>query len=353
MSRRQAIDTKCPGPLQERSLNMKNFKERLWRGLLLLAILTASVLPQVGKQMQRRPRLQPTSAAAAVESQPQQPKFRLDCTLPNLTTEPLAIDNVCGNGGNSAAGSNSAKQNNIKNRFCLPGAATTPIEIDFNVLDQLQKAAHDKGIPFGRKPVPNSNQTVENLPPDRSVLVDLITDAQGRHLGEGTLVRLEGFVFKAQHSNTFVFSGTGESVNCNTKTLAGNDIHIALARTKAGTTNQSEASECKTVTAEITPHHRSAIYNRFDSNPVDFLNGQQQQAGQDKLNGHPLPLKGARVRVTGQLFFDASHSPCTNGHGGPPRRSIWEVHPVYAIEVFEAAQNKFIPFEEWAQLHAN
>jgi hypothetical protein len=329
---------------------MNKLERRLLPGLLLLTLLAASVLPQVGRQMRRRHRPQHTPAPTAVASQP---KFRLDCSLPALTTDPVAIDKVCGNAGNSSAGSNSAKQNVIKNRFCLPGAPTTPVDIDFDTLDKLQTAAQQKGIPFGRKKVPNTNKTVEDLPPDRSVLVDLITDGQGRHLGEGTLVRLEGFIFKAQHSNTFVFSGQGESVNCNNKSLAGNDIHIALARTKAGTTNLSEASECETVTAEINPHRRSAIYNRFDTNPADFLNGQKQKSGQDKLKGRPLPLQGARVRVTGQLFFDASHTPCTNGHGGPPRRAIWEVHPVYAIEVFEVTQNKFIPFEEWAQLHAN
>ena len=78
-----------------------------------------------------------------------------------------------------------------------------------------------------------------------------------------------------------------------------------------------------------------------------------QKPKKDKLKGHPLPLQSARVRMTGQLFFDGSHSPCINGHGGPPRRSIWEIHPVFAIEVFETTQNKFIPFEEWAQLHSH
>ncbi|MEP6741119.1 MAG: hypothetical protein ABJB61_01365 [bacterium] len=332
---------------------MNKLQGRPFRGLFLVVLFVASVLPQVGGQMRRRHRS--THTPALVTSAAQHPKFHLDCTLPALTTEALAIDKVCANRGSSPAGSDSAKQNLIKNRFCLPDAPTTPVDIDFNILDQLQKAARDKGIPFGRKPVPGDpTKTMEDLPPDRSVVVDLITDTHGEHFGEGMLVRLEGFVFKAQHSNTFVFSGKGESVNCKAKTLKRNDIHIALSRTKAGAMDTSEASECETVTAEISPHHRSAIYNRFDSNPKDFLNGKKQKAGQDKLKGQPLPLKGARVRLTGQLFFDASHSaPCRNGQGAPPRLSIWEVHPVFAIEVFETTQSKFIPFEDWAQLHGN
>lgn len=319
---------------------------RTLRGLLLLTFLAAIVLPQVGGQTRGGRSSHRKPAASAPTPQPQHPKFQLDCSLAALTTDPLAIDKVCGSKGNSAPGGNSAKQNEIKNRFCLPGAPTTPVEIDFATFDALQQAAQQKHVPFGRITLANG-KSVENLPSDRSLLIDLITNTHGQKLGEGSLVTLEGFIFKAQHSNL----GNGESVNCNMATLAGNDIHIALSQTKAGALKMGESSECATVTAEITPHHRSAIYNRFDTNPLDFLNGKPQKKSEDKLKGHPLPLQSARVRVTGQLFFDGSHSPCRNGHGGPPRRSIWEIHPVFAIEVFDAAQNKFIPFEEWAQHH--
>lgn len=331
---------------------MRTLKSSIVRCGFLLAALALLILPQVGGQTARR-RSHSAQPATSVTSVPQQPKFKLDCTVAALTTAPKPIDKACGNTGNSAADSNSANQNLVKNRFCLPNSPTTPIDIDFDVFDRLQKEASDKGIPFGRKFL-NGN-SVEDLPPDRSLLVNLIT-VQGQQIGEGSLVRFEGFVFKAQHSNI----ASGESVNCNTKGLSGNDIHIALARTKAGangahanTKAKIEESECETVTAEITPHHRSATYNRFDTNPSDFLLGKPQKPGKDKLKGQPLPLQGARVRMTGQLFFDGSHSPCTNGKGGPARRSIWEVHPVFAIEVFEPSQNKFITFEAWSQLHAN
>jgi hypothetical protein len=325
---------------------MKKLNKHILLSLLLLTLLAASLLPQVEGQARRRHHRRGPAAPAAVAQA--QPKFKLECTLPALTSDALPIDMVCGKSGNSASGSNSAKQNVMKNRFCLPGAPTTPIEVDFDTFDTLQKAARQKHIPFGRIKLPNGD-SVENLPPNRSLLVNLITDANGEKLGEGKLVTLEGFIFKARHSNV----GAGESVNCKKPKLADNDIHIALARTKAGAMNQSESSECETVTAEITPHHRSEIYNRFDTLPADFLNGKPQKPGEDKLEGHPLPLPGERVRLTGQLFFDGSHSPCRNGHGGPPRRSIWEIHPVYAIDVFDTTQNKFISFEEWAQQHSN
>ena len=334
---------------------MKTLTSSIVTCALFLASLALAIFAQAGGQT--RERQHPHHAMTAPTPHAAPPKFKMDCTLPELTTGALTIDKVCGNRGSAPANSASAKQNLIKNRFCLSGSPTTPIEIDFDTIDELQTAARNKHIHFGRKPDPhNPGKTIEDLPTDRSLLVDLIT-VNGQHLGEGSLVTLEGFIFKAQHSNTFVFGSEGESVNCkgmaSSKTLKGNDIHIALSRTNAGTQNTSEASECETVTAEITPHHRSALYNRFDTNPADFLNGAHQKTGQDKLSGSPLPLKGARVRITGQLFFDGSHSPCVNGHGGPPRRSIWEIHPVFEIQVFESSQNGFISLADWVQLHSH
>jgi hypothetical protein len=38
-------------------------------------------------------------------------------------------------------------------------------------------------------------------------------------------------------------------------------------------------------------------------------------------------------------MFDASHALCANGHrttGNPARRSGWEIHPVYSIDVCTA-----------------
>jgi hypothetical protein len=42
------------------------------------------------------------------------------------------------------------------------------------------------------------------------------------------------------------------------------------------------------------------------------------------------------VRITGTLLFDAAHRPCQNSipsAGNPVRISVWEIHPVYAIDV--------------------
>jgi hypothetical protein len=159
-------------------------------------------------------------------------------------------------------------------------------------------------------------------------------DANGHAvtLAEGDVVTLEGFVLDAKHDDTFPFGFGGESVNCKNSLLEWNDIHIALGQT-------ASARECSSVTAEIIPHSRPALWDRFDTNSC---------TKQHVTN--PLPVKGLRVRITGQLFFDGSHKPnsCSAPApgGNPLRRSVWEVHPVYKIEVFDGTT--FVSLENWA-----
>jgi hypothetical protein len=55
------------------------------------------------------------------------------------------------------------------------------------------------------------------------------------------------------------------------------------------------------------------------------------------------------------LFFDASHNLCAIGqptHGNPPRRSHWEIHPVYAIDVckFTTIANCKVDANAWTPL---
>src|SRR5262249_2530159 len=102
------------------------------------------------------------------------------------------------------------------------------------------------------------------------------------------------------------------------------------------------SQECASATAEIIPHFRLPLWDRFDTD-----------ACTSSHVTNPLPVKGLRVRITGQLFFDGSHkpAPCSGPPGGhdPLRRSVWEIHPVYKIEVFNGTN--FISLEEWAANH--
>lgn len=208
-------------------------------------------------------------------------------------------------------------QNRMKNNFCASGAS---VPVDFSVFDDLQRAVEDAGVPFGR---------TNNLPSDRSVLVNLL-NVGGRTLGEGSLVTLVGYVANAKHSDSAPLGFGGESVNCNNPALDWNDIHVDLV-------SSPDAGLCQSVTAEIIPHARPLAWDRFDVNPkiAPLVNG--------------LPLKGARVRITGQLFFDASHTPCGGDTVSSRRRSVWEIHPVYAIDVFDTASDRWMSLEAWAQ----
>ncbi len=259
--------------------------------------------------------------------------FVVGCTLP-FTGQSHDIDQHCPNEG-CAKRENDKAQNKIKNNFCAAGPA---IQISAASIDKLQ-ADVDQLVQQGTFKYGQSAPE----PVDRAKLHDLSTvDVNGNSvlLGEGKLVSFEGFVLDAKHDDTYVLgSGPqgfgGEGVNCKNSLFDWNDIHVALGET-AG------AEECSSVTAEISPHFRPAVWDRFDSN-----------ACTSPHVTNPLPIKGLRVRITGQLFFDGSHTPgpCQGAHGvnSFPRRSVWEVHPAYGIEVFDVSKNKFVTLEEWAQ----
>jgi hypothetical protein len=261
--------------------------------------------------------------------------YVVGCTPPftGIVTHP--VDERCPNEGCAIRPSDKA-QNRVKNNLCATG---TPVQISFTSLDKLQRAVNrmvQQGkITYGSTGPPQ--------PSDRSKLRNLSTvDASGTAitLGEGKLVTIDAFVLDAKHDDTYVLgSGPvgfgGEGVNCKNSLFEWNDIHIALGRT-------ASASECSSVTAEIIPHLRPALWDRFDTNSCT-----------SRHVDSPLKVEGLRVRLTGQLFFDGSHkpSPCgaATGGGNPLRRSVWEIHPVYKIEVLDGTQ--FVSLEDWAASH--
>jgi len=214
----------------------------------------------------------------------------ISCTLPfNAIKQHHPIDDSCSADGAAQPDTPQSAQNDAKNNFCSTG---TPVNIDFDVLHQLQAdaAKPGSGITFGSDP---------QLPKDRSLLRDLPTKVGP--LSEGAVVRLVAFVMDAHYSNV----GKGESVNCKQPDRESNDIHIVLAD------NSKEVDECNSVTAEMSPHFRPDVWDPTNLN---------------QKNAH-------LYRFTGQLFFDGSHRPCSGGKGSPKRSSLWEVHPVYALDI--------------------
>lgn len=230
------------------------------------------------------------------------------------------IDGSCGINGAAGASGGSRLQNAVKNNFCAGAGGTKPQTITVQALVDLQKQTK---VPSGHG----------NEPASRAPLTAL---------GEGRLVRIKAFLYEAHHADL----GSGESVNCNGANAPENDVHIALVE-------QASSQECESVTAEISPHFRPDTWSVIGDDET-YSPGSRMYtpnpAIEAKLKGHPF-------RITGQLFFDASHKVCPCGakcSGEPVRASLWEIHPVYAIEVCaagtpcdESRDADWVAFDKW------
>jgi hypothetical protein len=195
------------------------------------------------------------------------------CDLPFKGVRNPASDDHCGIQGGS---SDPAKQgeSTAKNNFCAP--THDPDVLSYKQLIDLQ--TQSAGIPKeieDRKPIEN--------------------------LGEGNYVSYVAVIKNTHYSDT---TG-GEAVNCNMSGNPPNDIHIVLM------SDPNDTDECHSTTAEMSPHYRPPGWTP------------------EKLNALKKP-----VRIKGQLFYDNSHTICTaNSRPNPKRASLWEIHPVYSIEV--------------------
>lgn len=242
-------------------------------------------------------------------------KFKPACVNPSYPmpapAAAPAIDSQCGLAG--AGVGPEGQQDMVKNNFCAKGI---PKEITVADLTALQaKVEANPAINFGsagkgtRKKGPTTNR------------------APLKKLGEGKLVTLSKvFVLIARQEG-------GESVNCGKNVATGasfHDIHISLVESPDLT------DECSSVVAEMSPHHR----------PDAWTHGNVEKVAKAKLP----------VRVTGQLYFDSSHFPCSGGQGAgqgnPKRVALWEIHPVYKFEVCTAdcdGDGQWVALDKWAQ----
>ena len=228
------------------------------------------------------------------------------------------IDDRCGVNGKPTSPAASRTQNAVKNNFCAVASNNTPETFTPQKLIDLQRD--------------NQFQSGRGLEPaDRTAL---------KNAGEGKLIRMKAYLIEAHHADL----GGGESVNCNGPNEEDNDIHIALG-------SEPGTEECSSVSAEISPHFRPASWNEighfetWDASNKQYI---PNPAIASRLQAHPY-------RITGQLFFDASHAPCPCGTAcSPVRSSVWEIHPVYAIEVCKSGAScdenndaDWIAFDKW------
>lgn len=189
--------------------------------------------------------------------------------------------------GCSPAGSAHALVNQLKRTVPPPG---TPTTLTFETFSQLQSAAVDL-----------VDQGVD-IPPAERDKIKSIETAEGT-VGEGSRVRLVAFLSKGKpHANS------GESVNCNLKSEANNDIHVSVAETKS-------RSEFEGIVVEMIPQDRPA-------------NWTSSKVGK---------LRGKVLLIEGGLFYDNLHfanGDASNPMQGQPKRfSLWEIHPVTSVKV--------------------
>lgn len=294
-------------------------KKRLCLAAAFLILCATASVPAAPAGTKRRPPRARRPAAKAAQGA----KFKPVCVSPNYPTPAPsaspAIDSQCGLTG-SGAGAEGV-QDSVKNNFCATGQ---PKAVTIADLTGLQaKVEKNSKINFG-----NLNRPPRTKGPttNRALLKNI---GGGKlNLGEGDVVTITAYVLKARQEGP-------ESVNCGKNAPANAssyDIHISLVG------SPDETQECAGVVAEMSPHHR----------PDSWTHANVGRVSRAKL----------QVRVTGQLFFDSSHFPCSGGKavpGNPLRVSLWEIHPVYKFEVCTAAAGcdggggTWAPLDEWVK----
>lgn len=257
--------------------------------------------------------------SVAAFCQQQQP-FAAGCDLPYqaIAEKHDIIDDSCpikGAGRNKPLTAVKIAEDQAKNSFCLTGS---PIRITYNTF-----------LALGKKTVDIKESELQ----DRQAKLARLVSVGNKKVGEGSLVQFVAFVVHAQYSDvkrgksqTF-----GEAVNCYRPSNEENDIHIMLGRS-------TDEDPCASLTAEMSPHFRPLTWTPEAINAV---------------GKHP-------VRITGQMFFDSSHKPCTAGKRvSPPRASVWEIHPTYAIDVCQnttlaacpaISKTVWVPLNEWSSV---
>ena len=256
------------------------------------------------------------------------------------------VDQACGLQGGTDSENGQKAQNRVKNNLCAY-QNDDPATITRFTFDQLQQNTPRKqSLPWGsRTAVPASDAA-------RMPLQDLYTTTNGNTVGEGSYVQFVAYILEGHF-------GGKESVNCNDTKRQNIDIHLALVTVRPSTLDLTNYdSECTSVTAELAPHRRPLDWDLL-GRMTKTQSGQKLTGAQSKLADEDLRRP---VRLRGQLMFDASHALCANGHrttGNPARRSGWEIHPVYSIDVCNATtlatcqidnDSRWTPLDQWLQI---
>jgi hypothetical protein len=135
------------------------------------------------------------------------------------------------------------------------------------------------------------------------------TKAQKTAVGrfEGIPLTITGFLAAVKTQGG---SSGGEGTNCKFTGEANTDWHMALVRTHRD-------SEPHALVVEPTPRIKRKHPNWRKSTLTPWIGAERQRTDS--------------VRITGFLFYDPDHA----NHLRRFRRTMWELHPVTRIEVFQ------------------
>jgi hypothetical protein len=158
--------------------------------------------------------------------------------------------------------------------------------------DVKWEAIHD--LPF-----PNDKPLRKNWSPEHIAEI-------GRY--EGVAVRTIAYIVAVKPQ-----AGNEEGTNCRFSKVSETDIHIAIV-------GEAGDGEGNSVVVETTPRFLKA-HPKWTKATLD------QYAHQD------IP-----VRISGWLMFDPDHRPHLNKY----RHTLWEIHPITAIEVLDNGQWKSV-----------
>ena len=142
---------------------------------------------------------------------------------------------------------------------------------------------------------------------------------------EGIAVSVTGFIAKKRGIivESAPYSKNGESTNCHATDPDGVDWHMTLVKNPGDDKSAG-------IVVETTPRVRA---NGHPWSPDMFTSA---IAAEDS------------VRISGWLLYDPEHfaqttnyDPARPSHGAPVRATLWEVHPVTRIDVFDARSGRW------------
>jgi hypothetical protein len=267
----------------------------------------------------------PTASAAAPVATSEQEEDEENGTAPTsptgyrrrtlFPTEPCASSLAqCPLDGCEDAGAPHALVNHYKRRTTDANgrAVTFDIAVPITIANMVELQASAEAV------VPKPEPHQELTPAQRDKLKKIAF--AGLAIGEGTAVRVAGYVAPPhhRHASAGVHEGASESVNCRVPKPADapawtvHDFHIPIT-TKPITANDS-VSECNGVVVEMIPQGRA-------EHPHWLLETLKDVARRKQL-----------VMFVGPLLYDNEHVPnpdCRHLVPSQPKRaSLWEIHPV-------------------------